>query len=137
MSETAMIEEVDLEEYAKAGKPVPVARRYRLRIDKEHKVSTTVSQKLGSPWGPVPVSEHGTQGTRFPGGAVPRVRRAVGAGAGASRSARAVACLPHGALPAWRGPRRKTRGSSVTRGCRRYRRCATGCDCSRSSTLSS
>ena len=33
-------------------------------------VSTTVSQKLGPSRGPVPVSEHGTQSTRFPGAAV-------------------------------------------------------------------
>ena len=39
MDETNMIEEVDLEEYAKAGKLVPTARRYKLRIDKEHKVT--------------------------------------------------------------------------------------------------
>lgn len=38
MTET-MVEEVDLEEYAKAGKPVPPARRYRLRIDKELRVT--------------------------------------------------------------------------------------------------
>ena len=35
-----LVEEVDLEEYAKAGKPVPPARRYKLRIDKELKVTT-------------------------------------------------------------------------------------------------
>lgn len=34
-----MVEEVDIEEYAKAGKPVPAARQYKLRIDKELKVT--------------------------------------------------------------------------------------------------
>jgi hypothetical protein len=38
-----MVEEVDLEEYAKAGKAVPLARRYRLRIDKEIKVTENPS----------------------------------------------------------------------------------------------
>jgi hypothetical protein len=28
---------IDLEEYAKAGKPPPRAKRYRIRIDREHK----------------------------------------------------------------------------------------------------
>ena len=38
-----ILEEVDLEEYAKAGKPVPPARRYKLRIDKETKVTENPS----------------------------------------------------------------------------------------------
>ncbi len=38
-----MMEEVDVEEYAKAGKPVPPARRYKLRIDKEFKVTENPS----------------------------------------------------------------------------------------------
>jgi hypothetical protein len=32
-----IVEFVDLEEHAKAGKKPPKARRYRIRIDKEHK----------------------------------------------------------------------------------------------------
>lgn len=39
MSEILMEEEVDIEELSKAGKPVPVARRYRIRIDKEYRVT--------------------------------------------------------------------------------------------------
>ena len=27
---------IDVEEFAKAGKPVPLGRRYRIRIDKQH-----------------------------------------------------------------------------------------------------
>lgn len=42
MTET-MLEEVDIEEYAKAGKPVPPAKRYKLRIDKEVKVTDSPS----------------------------------------------------------------------------------------------
>src|SRR6267143_239056 len=34
-----LVEEVDIEECAKAGKPVPPARRYRLRIDRELRVT--------------------------------------------------------------------------------------------------
>jgi len=33
-----ILEEVDIEEYVKSGKPVPRARRYRIRIDRELKV---------------------------------------------------------------------------------------------------
>jgi hypothetical protein len=33
-----LIDEVDIEEYAKADKKVPPARRYRIRIDREQKV---------------------------------------------------------------------------------------------------
>ncbi len=39
MSEIEVVEEVDLEAYAKADKTVPAARRYRLRIDKEYRVT--------------------------------------------------------------------------------------------------
>jgi hypothetical protein len=33
-----VLDEVDVEEYGKAGRQVPVARRYRIRIDREQKV---------------------------------------------------------------------------------------------------
>jgi hypothetical protein len=41
-----MVEEVDLEEFAKAGRPVPRARRYRIRIDKQRYV-VEISQMTG------------------------------------------------------------------------------------------
>ena len=34
--ETEMDDVIDIEEHAKAGKPVPPGKRYRIRIDKEH-----------------------------------------------------------------------------------------------------
>ncbi len=34
-----MLEEVDIEEFAKVGRPVPVAKRYRIRIDKESRTT--------------------------------------------------------------------------------------------------
>jgi hypothetical protein len=39
MDNTQIVEEVDIEEYAKSGRVVPVARRYRIRIDKEQRVT--------------------------------------------------------------------------------------------------
>jgi len=39
MSETQIVDEVDIEEYAKSGRAVPTARRYRIRIDKEQRVT--------------------------------------------------------------------------------------------------
>lgn len=39
-------EEIDVEQYAREGKPVPHARRYRIRIDREHYV-VSVAQLTG------------------------------------------------------------------------------------------
>lgn len=41
-----MVEEVDIEEFAKAGREVPRARRYRIRIDRE-RFTVTVPQMTG------------------------------------------------------------------------------------------
>ena len=45
-----ILEEVDVEEYGKAGRSVPLARRYKIRIDKEQKVveQPVVSRALHS-----------------------------------------------------------------------------------------
>lgn len=46
--EEEVVDEVDVEEAVKAGRPVPPAKRYRIRIDKEQKVveQSVVSGRL-------------------------------------------------------------------------------------------
>lgn len=39
MDEAQIVDEVDIEEFAKAGKSIPLARKYRIRIDKEFRVT--------------------------------------------------------------------------------------------------
>jgi hypothetical protein len=38
VQEEELVDEVDVEELVRAGKPVPRAKRYRIRIDKEQKI---------------------------------------------------------------------------------------------------
>lgn len=41
--EIEMADVIDIEEHAKAGKPVPPNKRYRIRIDKEHYIVAVVA----------------------------------------------------------------------------------------------